>query len=139
MLTSLTPHHYELIKSLSKSIRISKRVFKGARRDQAILSEFLVYKHRHESNIHKETKLKIAKYLEYKGKKVFIEKLMKIEGIPIKPDICFFDEGKLNIIEIECGDKRQNNIFRNYDIISKKAYIQMIRIKSQDTWKLKNR
>ena len=79
--------------------------------------------------MHRETKRKIAKELEENGKKVFLEKTLYLNGMRIKPDICYLENNKWNIIEIEFGNDCQNKIFKNFDIVSKIANIKVIDLK----------
>lgn len=115
----------EEVKRFAKKVKMAYRVARGNRIDQAILSEFLE-RIRPESKIHREAKLKIAREMTEKGKKVLVERALNLGGIRTRPDICFLEDGKWNIIEIEYGNDRQNNIFKNYDAISKIANIKVV-------------
>jgi hypothetical protein len=115
----------EEVKRFSKKVKMTYRVARGNRIDQAILSEFLE-RIKPESKIHREAKLKIAREMTEKGKKVLVERALNLDGIRTRPDICFLEDGKWNIIEIEYGNDHQNNIFKNYDAISKIANIKVI-------------
>ena len=62
------------------------------------------------------------------GKKVFLEKTLSLNGIRIRPDVCYLEDNKWNIIEIEFGGHHQNKIFKNFDVISRVANIKVIDI-----------
>lgn len=59
---------------------------------------------------------------------MFIEKRLTIDGIRIRPDISFFENGKWNFVEIEYGCGRKNNIFRHRETIAKVANVRVIYI-----------
>jgi len=118
----------EFAKRFAKNLRAAYRTVRGNRRDQTILSEFLE-RIRPESKVHREAKLKIAKELEKEGKKVLVERALNFNGMRTRPDICFLENDKWNIIEVEFGNDGQNNIFRNYETISKMANVKVINIR----------
>ena len=77
---------------------------------------------------HDSYKMKKAEELRKDGKRVYIEKHLILSGIKIRPDICYFEGGKWNIIEIEHKGDHQNNIFKNFKKLSKIANITVIDI-----------
>ena len=122
-------------RNLNKFINILKipfRIERGARRDQFILLEFLEPKP--ESKSHKEAKKRIAKKLEMEGKRVFLEKTLHINGVKFRPDICFMENNKWNIIEVEFGNDYKNNIFKNYNKISRDVNIEVINIRGHNDY-----
>lgn len=119
----------EEVKKFAKRLKIAYRVARGNRIDQSMLTEFLE-RIKPEGKTHREVKLKIAKEMTEKGKNVLVERALNLNGIRTRPDICFLEDGKWNIIEVEYGNDQQNNIFKNYDIISKIANISVIDAKN---------
>ena len=109
---------------ISREIRVNKRIKLTKRKDQSILIEFI--KPSWDSPKHRREKMKIAEQLKGEGKEVFIEKTLHLNGIKVRPDICYQENGKWNIIEIEFGGNRQNKIFKNYDKISKIATVKVV-------------
>jgi hypothetical protein len=124
------------LKSFVNRLKAAYRVAKGTKKNQTLLSEFI--EHQPESKFHKEAKIKIARKLEETGKKVFLEKNLNINGISFRADVCFLEDGKWNIIEVEYGNDHQNTIFRNYNTLSKLVDIKVIDIKKNSDITIEN-
>jgi len=105
-------------------MRINRRIKLTNRKDQTVLEEF--ERLLSDGKEHRKEKKKIAETLKNQGKEVFIEKYLVLNSIRIKPDICYFEDNKWNIVEIEFGGHHQNKIFKNFDTISKLANIKVI-------------
>jgi hypothetical protein len=111
---------------ISQEIRISTRIKLTKGKDQSILEEFI--RPSWDSKEHRAKKFKFAEDLKNQGKNVFIEKCLTLNGIRIRPDICYLEDDRWNIIEIEFGGHHQNKIFKNLNVISKIANVKVMDI-----------
>jgi hypothetical protein len=109
-------------------MKINQRLRFTNRKDQSILREFMRF-----PTPHDVMKLRIAEKLKNNSKDVFVEETINIAGIRCRPDICYVEDDKLNIIEIEDSCQYKNNIFKNYEIISKIANISIVNMRNRVT------
>lgn len=109
-----------------KMMKMTKRRCYTGREDQSIIREFMRLKGASESNKHKEIKRKISEELKRMGENVRVETTLNIAGIKIRPDVCYLEDGKWFIKEIECGFTHRNKILRNLDVLKVHADIEVI-------------
>jgi hypothetical protein len=114
----------EIAKSFERRKEL-KRIEVANDNNQTLLEEHISFWNSME---HRVEQLRIANNLKSKGKNVLMEKFLTIGGIRCRPDICFFEDGRWNIIEVEYCHSNKNKILRNYEELSKVANIQVIDI-----------
>lgn len=118
---------FEVLMRISKQRKVERRIRLGLRREQSILLDFVFLS---ECFSHLIFKRQIAERFRKEGKQVFIEKGMILHGIRMRPDVCFFENGKWNIFEIEHNGGHKNNIIRNMHKLSDIASIQIIDVQT---------
>ncbi|MBR9682735.1 MAG: hypothetical protein GOV02_03605 [Candidatus Aenigmarchaeota archaeon] len=119
----LTKEQYEEFCKFARKITLSHREKLTGRKDQLPITFYVRPATKHDSY-----KRKIAEKLRDEGKTVYVEKHLTLDGIKMRPDVCYFEDDKWNIIEIEHLGYRKNNIFKNFERLSKIANITVIDI-----------
>ena len=117
----------EFFVNIFKRNKIRKRIMLTKLGSQTLLEEFINFWY---SKEHRLEQLRVAEDLKRQGKNVLMEKFLTLNGIRFRPDISFLEDGRWNIIEIEHGGGHKNNIFKNYESLSKIANIKVIDIKA---------
>lgn len=116
----------EMLEALKKFTELKKkerRMKFGVRNGQSILLDFIF---RNECFSHFKLKNELARRLRNEGRKVITEKELVFNGIKMRPDVCFFENGKWKFFEIEHNGGHKNNIVRNKEMFSGFADIQII-------------
>lgn len=120
---SYTKEDYKRFTEIYKEYIISQRKRFSGRSDQKLIKEYIGSYSEHDSY-----KIRLARRLSYTGKKVYIEKYLKLCGIRCRADIAYFENGKWNIIEIEFCRGHKNNILKNINKLRKVANVKVIYI-----------
>jgi len=108
---------------ITRELTLSQREKLTGRRDQLPITFFVRQITKHDSY-----KRKIAEQLREDGKTVYVEKHLILDNIKIRPDVCYFEDNRWNIVEIEHKGNHHNNIFKNFKRLSKIANITVIDI-----------
>lgn len=113
----------EALKRIAELKKRERRIKFGVRKEQSILLDFIFI---NECFSHFKSKRELVGKLRIQGKQVLTEKELILNGIKLRPDVCFFENGKWKIFEIEHNGGHKNNIVTNVDKLSNIADIQTI-------------
>lgn len=114
---------FEALKKIAKERKRERRTKFGLNIEQSILLEFISI---NECFAHFKFKGELARKLRNQGKQVLTEKELILNGIKLRPDVCFFENGKWKIFEIEHNGGHKNKIITNTGKLSDIADIQII-------------
>src|SRR3989344_3470130 len=114
---------FEALKRISELKKRERRIKFGVRKEQSILLDFIFI---NECFSHFKSKRELVEKLRTRDKQVLTEKELILNGIKLRPDVCFFENGKWKIFEIEHNGGHKNNIVTNINKLSSVADIEII-------------